>query len=96
MNILRLQRIGVGLRDRRDQDGRGHFRGSYVIKPGPAVRRAGKELLEKQSIPIPSCGPTTTGAGDGLAMLVDVRRSTSGAFSRFPRRPLTQSSSKAV
>jgi hypothetical protein len=75
VNILRIQRIEVGVATREIKTSDGTFpAGSYVIKRDQPYGRLAKNLLEKQSYPDPELRTyDDSGWTMGLAMLVDVK-----------------------
>jgi len=75
VNILRIQRIEVGLATGEVKTTDGTFpAGSYVIKRDQPYGRLAKNLLEKQSYPDPELRTyDDSGWTMGLAMLVDVK-----------------------
>ena len=75
VNILRIQRIEVGLATGEIKTSDGTFpAGSYVIKRDQPYGRLAKNLLEKQSYPDPELRTyDDSGWTMGLAMLVDVK-----------------------
>ena len=90
VNILRVQRIEVGLLTSELRTSEGTFpAGSYVIKRDQPYGRLARNLLEKQSYPDPALRTyDDSGWTMGLAMLVDVTEVKDRAILAAPSKPV--------
>ncbi|MDB4916467.1 MAG: hypothetical protein JWM95_4111 [Gemmatimonadetes bacterium] len=91
INILRIQRIEVGVADAPFKVGTTTYpAGSYVIKRDQPYGRLAKNLIEKQQFP--DARITTyddSGWSMGLAMMVDVAEVADSSILKVPTTPVT-------